>query len=453
MTEERLTRLLVVGGVILYLKVLDMAYQSASELWGYYGLVYDPPEGISWLIASCAISLIPSLWMPLQIQRPSQVAYWILYLLTVIPMAIIPFYTRPMPVEQLLLFQVAIVISFVTIGVIYLFPLSQTWHIRVSREIFWSGFIIVTMVLYLIVISTYGFSFKLHEFANVGDIRTEFKEEASEASRISSYALVWLGSVMNPLIISLGLIRRRLVLICGGIAGQVLLYALTAARSILLSPIVLVGVIACLAGVSRKPSRFGIYIVIGFSVLILACPVLDHLLGTSYFSSILTVRLLFVPAMLGGMYYEYYSEHSHVMMSNSFFGPLLFDHSEASPTSAIARFYLNSDLTNANAHIWASAFADFGFPGILFVTVILAILFYIYDSASQTTDLKLAAALLAIQGLTWTNVALQTSILTHGVALTWLLVMLFPSEPTRYLKTGLIPAIEINTETVSSVRT
>ena len=75
-----------------YVFILQVSYlYLVVPSFGYQGSIYNsPPLGNIVLAWVCGI--IPSLWMPVEIRRPSEVIYCIFYCFVVIPIAIVPVY-------------------------------------------------------------------------------------------------------------------------------------------------------------------------------------------------------------------------------------------------------------------------------------------------------------------------------------------------------------------------
>ena len=88
-----------------------------------------------------------------------------------------------------------------------------------------------------------------------------------------------------------------------------------------------------------------------------------------------------------------------------------------------------SEGTNANANIWADAFANFGFAGIVGFTLVIGLFLWIADGLGQWRDARVAGPMLAIAGLSLANAALFTTVLTLGFALGCLLLALMPQAP------------------------
>jgi hypothetical protein len=93
----------------------------------------------------------------------------------------------------------------------------------------------------------------------------------------------------------------------------------------------------------------------------------------------------------------------------------------------IGSVYFHSASNDANANIWADAYANFGYAGILCFTLLLAILLWLYDSmAASSRDVQVAALAIGLPAFALANGGLLTSLLTNGVGLAMLLIYLMP---------------------------
>ena len=100
----------------------------------------------------------------------------------------------------------------------------------------------------------------------------------------------------------------------------------------------------------------------------------------------------------------------------------------AEPPYLIGALYFHSASNDANANIWADAYANFGYPGIVCFTILFAILLWLYDSiAAGSRNTRVAALAIGLPAFALANGGLLTSLLTNGVALAMLLVYLMPS--------------------------
>src|SRR2546428_36363 len=59
--------------------------------WAYFRFHYNPPP-TSCIMLAWILSVTPSLRMPMRLTRPSQLAYWVLYITVFIPSMFLPLY-------------------------------------------------------------------------------------------------------------------------------------------------------------------------------------------------------------------------------------------------------------------------------------------------------------------------------------------------------------------------
>src|SRR5262249_52375715 len=96
------------------------------------------------------------------------------------------------------------------------------------------------------------------------------------------------------------------------------------------------------------------------------------------------------------------------------------------PPQEIGLAYFGSADVDANANFWAEGFADFGIPGIVGFTLLVALLVWIYDSIFAVHSLELGALMTAMPALNLSNTAPTTVLFTHGGLATALLLYLSP---------------------------
>src|SRR5437016_3865396 len=107
--SERLPRILMLCGVAAYVLTFSVAYAYIlSPSWSYEGFIFEPGNPVYFVGGFC-IALIPALWMPVDLERPSQLVYWILYVVVIIPGALVPGWIQTKDPDGMFLFQVALV--------------------------------------------------------------------------------------------------------------------------------------------------------------------------------------------------------------------------------------------------------------------------------------------------------------------------------------------------------
>src|SRR5207249_1814032 len=78
-------RVLLISAVLGYAALFQWMYENyLYPTWDYFGFHYNPPP-TSCIMLAWILSVTPSLWMPMRLTRPSQLAYWVLYITVFIP--------------------------------------------------------------------------------------------------------------------------------------------------------------------------------------------------------------------------------------------------------------------------------------------------------------------------------------------------------------------------------
>src|SRR5205814_1387509 len=118
-------RVLLVSIVFVYICCFHWIYVHYlnSEV-AHFGFLYEPPQfgfvALGWILA-----LAPSLWMPLLLKRASQLAYWILYVVVVIPSMLVPVYADVLTVGQNIAVMLTLFLGFAITGLSYTLPLFR----------------------------------------------------------------------------------------------------------------------------------------------------------------------------------------------------------------------------------------------------------------------------------------------------------------------------------------
>jgi hypothetical protein len=137
-------------------------------------------------------------------------------------------------------------------------------------------------------------------------------------------------------------------------------------------------------------------------------------------------RVFATPGQISGDYFEYFTIHPIYGLSHSFLRWFVSSPYDVDPPILIGSVYFPGTGDNANAGLWADAFANFGFVGIFAFTLVAGGLLWFADGLGRGRDARVAAPLLAIAGLTLGDSALFTTILTNGLAVSCALIALMP---------------------------
>lgn len=134
-------------------------------------------------------------------------------------------------------------------------------------------------------------------------------------------------------------------------------------------------------------------------------------------------RSLYIPAQLSFYYHEFYLDQP-LYLSNSFLSSLSEYPHHLEPAHMIANEYFNSDKMAANNGIISDGFKHFGYIGLLIWSVLLSLFLKFADALRSITPTLILIPLLILGAKSFIDGAFFTSLLTHGILIS-LLVLLF----------------------------
>jgi hypothetical protein len=209
-------------------------------------------------------------------------------------------------------------------------------------------------------------------------------------------------------------------------AMELRIYGITGLKSALFVVALVVPLYVLLA--VRRRRLFGLSAAVAPTALILGSFVVDQLTTSGLATSLFVRRTLVLAGQLVADYYDFFSRNPTYALSRSIFksfGPGPYD---IDPPNLIGSVYFGNSSVDANASIWADAFANFGIAGILVFTMVLCLVLFVLDSVAFERDLRITGAIAGLLGLVLSNSALFTTILTHGIWLAIVLILLMPRQ-------------------------
>lgn len=414
----RPARAATVAAALMYVVVLMWAYTSYfSPLFAYDGLTNTAPPTSAKLIAA-ALAVLPAAWLPLSADRPSTLVLWPLYLLGYVPSIVVPIFMRA-NVGVVLPFDAALVGSIAIVTLIVRLPPPSICVPHLSLKALTALLTGLACLSSLYIVAAFGIH-PLPSLGNVYTTRATF-DTALGGATAGGYIVPWAGDVINPLLTALGAARRRLDLVMLGLLGQLLIYSDTGFKNVLFA-IALVPLVYLVISLASR--RFGLVVTLGIAVILVFAVPARFITGQ--WSVTLARRVFATPGQIGYYYYEYFSLHPKDHLAHSFLR--WFVHSPYTQTlpHVIGSAYFPSANPNANAHLWADAFANFGFVGIGMFTLVCALVLWIADGLGRGRDARVAGPMLVIAGLSLGSSALFTSLLTLGIGLGVALMSLMP---------------------------
>jgi len=428
-------RVRLVAGV-LTLAYVALLVALAPTIDSIAGLFFEGswPSPV-YVAFAVVLSLVPLVWLPMEIDRPSEFMHWIIYLIAVLPAVLLPYYTLDgiLPPGELLPFSAVVLLGMAILSAPLRFPLLD---LRPSPSIDRSTFALlvlgataVLLTVTLSMVDTNG----LFGFAARAAVRDEYiavkQSKGFVERRLLGYSMSWLRYVFLPLLLSLGLLYRKPEYVLFGLAGFAINYSQAGHRTSVILPVFLIGFAVV---VEAARSRRAVLPVI-FLLSLLGAGVLGFL-----FHHVLDIWrpiLLFRRVSLSqgvnvGHYYHFFRTNELVLLTDHIYGRPFFDYPyDRGVPQLIGTIYYNRPGNVANANFLGTGFASFGFVGVLAYSTLLSGVLYLYDSFTENLDRGFAIVLLSTQILPITNIGIVTTLVTNGLALL-LVVVFFAPELT-----------------------
>ena len=415
----RRPRLVLVFGVVLYVAGFEWAYVSwVVPIFAYSGLIDVGVDQAAYLVVT-VLAALPAVWLPVRLERPSAVVIWFLYLFAYVPATVVPIRLLGPALTNVLPLEVLLVIAFAILGLVGRLPPIPASIPAVPARWFGLAFVIVGVLAIPYLLLVFGVSAP-PALQDIYDRRATY-QTVLNSSAGSGYVATWLGNIVYPFLLALGLARRRLGLLLLGIAGQLLIYSISGLKEMLLSVIF---VPLLYATIRRGSANFGPLVAWG-GVAIIAVSVVAEGMGSDLALSLFLARMIAIPGQLTAYYFDFFTSHDPYLLLHSvlhWFGSPPY---ALEPPFLIGRVYLHV-VVDANANIWADSMANFGLVGVIPVTIALAIVLWILDSVAVDRDLAVIGSVLGLAGLVLANGPLLTSLLTAGVGLMILVIAVMP---------------------------
>jgi hypothetical protein len=420
-------RLAVVVAVSAYGLLFLAAYGLVIvRSYAYEGYVYRDP-GPLLLFGMLALAVAPAFWLRISANRPSIVVCWVLYLLGYVPAQMVPYLTLK-PASRVFPWSVALFVAFASMTFIIRRPPRRKFHSFDSTTLFWSLIAAVAFVAYFVG-SRYGLRLAAPDLSSVYISRFSYRNDVLIEGGGFAYFVAWTGNIINPLLMSYAVVKRKLAFLALGVLGQIALFSLTGFKSLLFSPLVLL--ILHLA--ARDGGRFFAgWIAASFAGLVALGLVASLLIHNDFVSHVFVRRILATPGLLSSDYFDFFSKHPKTLFAESL--PGISNSYGISPAFVIGRAFFHNTQTSANANLFAVGYAGLGELGIVLMSILAAFYLRLLDVLSEGKDWRLLLGMSGMIAFTLANTSFFTSLQAHGLAFACLLIALLPAtmrEPKR----------------------
>ncbi len=391
--------LLDVGYVLVVYPVFSHGYER-------YELIWD----VSRYVESWVIFVILVMISPTKIKKPSD--FYVLFMLFFLILPILSLYALS---DKSRVYMYFVLLSYVVIIVMRRLSLTafrseilKEWHVKTIC--------ILGMALtagWMLIARGAQYSLSLEDVY-------EFRPEASAALDVSfmAYINIWSYKVLGPVVLTLAIIRRSLLLFLFALVFHVLAFAYSQHKSVLFYPVI---VVATAWLFSRpRPIIFLPSAIAGISLLALILYERDLI----FWVSILYRRTTFLVANITFYYMEYFDSVGYLWWSNNVLSRFLDYPFDLPPAAEVAASVgLNANFNNG---FMSTGYMHGGGLGLVIYSVIVGLLLQVMDAMGRkhrSTFLVVAVTLVPMHSLV-VSADLLTSLLSHGLGLAVVLLIL-----------------------------
>lgn len=419
-------RLFNVCCVGIYFYFFQLTYRTlVHPHYDYFGMGWHAPS-VTVLVLTWVLNLSAAFLMPIRYERPSQLFLALQFLVIFVPATVVCF-SSSLPVvapakiiELILAMYAGLAVQSAGSYASAYFHRAPSGH-HVSPVTILVLFGLASTVVLASAFYALGDIFQFSSLDSLNSQRDLIDKSAP--SLLLRYGLAWEAMVFFPILFATGLMlrgRRRGLAIGGCLIGYILLFGLTATKTVLFAPIIVVGVFLVL-GPRKIPFFAFLSLVLTFAICVpyfLAWLHID-LHGQMKYIGIVNFRTLSVPHLLYVQYLDFFSDHpltygSHITLISSLTN---YPYTEQI-LKIIGEYYYPGSKMNANAGMWAQdGLAGFGVLGIVMVSCFFSAVMLILDFAARGHDKRWVGTTLAMTSLFLCNASLFTTLLTGGLGL------------------------------------
>lgn len=398
--------------MLLALKaILELSYiYFVAPVYAYEGFYeeYDTGKFVFSYFLSFVIMLITVIYIPNQ-KKASQIIIYIILLFLYLPITSLYWMQN---LNTMFVFSISI--SFLVMIVLtLLFPRVHVATLKRKDSKFTLAFIVIVMSLmvYGLLIFSGGLSRINLNIGNVYETRAAYK---ANNNFILRYCLSWQAHVVNLILLSLALYKKKYLYTFMLLGMQVFLFSMTNFKSHLFAPFIIFGFY--IFQKTKWKNYFLLIMSTGVAILV-SISLIGYSLSKDsiMLPSVFIRRLFYVPAQLHYQYFEFFENKDKFYLSHSIFEAFIENpYGNENPVTYMAYAYFSKDFA-PNVGFWGDAYINFGFAGVIFTGVFIGFIMLLVDACSSKIPLFLTMSILVIPFMSIINSALLTTLLTHGI--------------------------------------
>lgn len=400
-----------------------------NPTWEYFGFKLEAIDGER-LSTGLVLLLLSAVCQPTNITRPAPLSLFIIYFNVYIPCLITSLLISNNAIQLYGGILLALTLVFCMAGL----SLSKNDSTNAEAEkiprnlplLIWGLWLVSTLVLLV----NFHQVMTIRPLADIEDIY-EQRVAGTATGAFLGYTQTFYSSIFAPGLLAIGLIQRNPLAITAAFASGLLMYSITAQRTILFLPVIIVLMHWVISNRRTRQHATSVTLLILAALISISTMFAEESLIAAAVALLLTFRTIGIPGLTVSQYEDLFSvigrtHWSHVKGIDLLVAPPNYatvDSLWPNLGYMVGDRTYNNPIFNVNANLFAGdGVAAAGALGVFIIGLIFTIWLKVVEKASLNWPRKFSALAIMPAAISMTNGHFFTTMLSFG-GIFWLLVM------------------------------
>ncbi|MGA7352311.1 MAG: hypothetical protein WA891_00440 [Acidobacteriaceae bacterium] len=391
--------------------------------------VYYTPTPLSAWITAFVIFLLPGVFVPTELIRPSSFAVLLQYALVLMPVCFVPMFRQEMPLQHCILLAASFAVAILILLAMNRAPRKVLPITRLRGDVGWTLFAALYLGFNAVVALT-GPRWQVVNFLDVYDVVRE--QGLAYQNNLYAYAYMNLAWTMNPFLIATALARRNYWLAVIASFMEVYLYGYGGYKSMVFVPFLVIGSYILVKRFRQPATKamlaFLVLIVITTSAYV-RNPFSPLTIAVNSLYDMRTIGMAGQNAA-GFDYFAYnygFTYWSHIKVVNKF----VHYNFKQDVGNEVGLMELGISTQANTGFLATDGVAALGLAGVILISFVVGGYFWLVDCAASGHDSAFAVAAFSVPAFVLVNGGFFTSLLSAGTLLTVLFLQFMPLVPVN----------------------
>jgi oligosaccharide repeat unit polymerase len=429
-------RVIAVCTVAILAYAFNCSYEAyVAPRYEFMGMGFRKVDP-QYVLMSWIYALVPGLFLPLNLQRPSQVFLYVQYFIFYVPFVFSAYHVTQPFVPHPAIFQLVstVFLSMMLLVIGWTIPLRKYASFPTKPSSYWSIFLFLFLGFLTLLLITYKDNLKLVNFDDVYELREaagEISNKSILGSRFTAYALTWVQGCLAPIAFAVAVFNRKWHLAVLSALPFLLIYMIQGSKVALIAPLF---TIFFYFWATRLPK----YAFVTFSLTLTGLLIVPYAISffgyeewNTPYLLLVNTRTFTIPQMVSVQFFDFFRTHTNTFGGHIPGVDLIFPYQFKQGLPYEIGWYYFDRPVGANVGIWAGdGIASFGLIGIPLFTLFLIAFFRVIDSLTSHLKTSFVIVSMAYLASIFANVQINVVIGTNGLFLSILFLMFMPKRGT-----------------------